>query len=25
MCFLPDTHDGKPHVVHGLVKEFTVS
>lgn len=25
MCFLPDTRDGKPHVVHGMVKEFTVS
>ncbi len=25
MCFLPDMRDGKPHVVHGMVKEFTVS
>jgi hypothetical protein len=24
ICFLPDAKDGKPHVDHGLVKEFTV-
>jgi len=24
ICFLPDAKDGKPHVDHGMVKEFTV-
>jgi uncharacterized cupredoxin-like copper-binding protein len=23
-CFLPDAKDGKPHVAHGMVKQFTV-
>lgn len=23
-CFLPDAKDGKPHVVHGMMKQFTV-
>jgi hypothetical protein len=22
LCFLPDAKDGKPHVAHGMVKEF---
>ena len=25
LCFLPDAKDGKPHVMHGMVKEFKVS
>jgi uncharacterized cupredoxin-like copper-binding protein len=25
LCFIPDAKDGKPHSVHGMVKEFTVS
>jgi hypothetical protein len=25
LCFLPDAKDGKPHVAHGMVKEFKVS
>lgn len=25
LCFLPDARDGKPHVAHGMVKEFKVS
>ncbi|MGE0552918.1 MAG: hypothetical protein AB7R55_05765 [Gemmatimonadales bacterium] len=25
ICFLPDAGDGKPHFLHGMVKEFTVS
>jgi len=24
-CFVPDSKDGKPHVVHGMVQEITVS
>jgi uncharacterized cupredoxin-like copper-binding protein len=24
ICFLPDAADGKPHAMHGMVKEFTV-
>ena len=24
VCFLPDSQDGKPHFVHGMVKGFTV-
>lgn len=24
VCFLPDAKDGKPHAVHGMVKEITV-
>jgi uncharacterized cupredoxin-like copper-binding protein len=24
LCFLPDAKDGKPHVVHGMVQEFTI-
>jgi len=24
VCFIPDVKDGKPHVVHGMMKEFTV-
>lgn len=24
LCFLPDSKDGKPHLDHGMVKEFTV-
>lgn len=24
ICFVPDSKDGKPHFVHGMVKEFTV-
>lgn len=24
LCFVPDARDGKPHVAHGMVKEFTV-
>jgi len=24
LCFWPDTHDGKPHLLHGMVKELTV-
>jgi hypothetical protein len=24
LCFLPDAKDGKPHLEHGMVKEFTV-
>jgi hypothetical protein len=24
LCFLPDTKDGKPHFMHGMIKEFTV-
>jgi hypothetical protein len=23
-CFLPDAKDGKPHVAHGMVRQFTV-
>lgn len=25
LCFIPDTKDGKPHYVHGMMKQFTVS
>lgn len=25
MCLVPDKTDGKPHVMHGMVKQFTVS
>jgi plastocyanin len=24
LCFVPDARDGKPHVAHGMVKQFTV-
>jgi uncharacterized cupredoxin-like copper-binding protein len=24
LCFVPDTKDGKPHIAHGMVKQFTV-
>ena len=24
LCFLPDAKDGKPHIAHGMVKEFKV-
>jgi len=24
-CYVPDAHDGKPHVVHGMVQEITVN
>ena len=25
ICFFPDSKDGKPHFVHGMIKEFTVA
>jgi hypothetical protein len=25
VCFVPDKTDGKPHMMHGMLKEFTVS
>jgi hypothetical protein len=25
LCFWPDTKDGKPHIMHGMAKEITVS
>lgn len=25
LCFIPDAKDGKMHVIHGMVKEFTIS
>lgn len=25
VCFLPDAKDGKPHLAHGMIKEFTIS
>jgi uncharacterized cupredoxin-like copper-binding protein len=25
LCFWPDAHDGKEHIAHGMVKQFTVS
>ena len=25
LCFLPDTHDGKTHITHGMHKQFTVT
>jgi hypothetical protein len=24
LCFVPDTKDGKPHVAHGMVRQFTI-
>lgn len=24
LCFVPDSKDGKPHVMHGMLKQFTV-
>ena len=24
LCFVPDAKDGRPHVAHGMVKQFTV-
>jgi hypothetical protein len=24
VCFFPDVKDGKAHVVHGMIKEFTI-
>lgn len=24
-CFVPDAKDGKPHIAHGMIKEFTVT
>jgi hypothetical protein len=24
LCFVPDAKDGKPHVAHGMMKEFTI-
>jgi hypothetical protein len=24
ICFLPDAKDGKPHLVHGMLKQITV-
>jgi hypothetical protein len=24
ICFIPDAHDGAPHIVHGMVKQITV-
>ena len=24
VCFIPDAKDGKPHVVYGMSKEFTI-
>ncbi len=25
VCFVPDAKDGKPHLAHGMIKEFTIS
>jgi uncharacterized cupredoxin-like copper-binding protein len=25
LCFVPDAKDGKPHFLHGMIREFTVS
>jgi hypothetical protein len=25
VCFLPDHKDGKPHFMHGMMKQITVS
>lgn len=25
VCFLPDAKDGKPHLAHGMIKEFSIS
>ncbi len=25
ICFVPDAKDGKPHIAHGMVREFTVT
>jgi len=24
LCFVPDAKDGKPHLAHGMVKQFSV-
>jgi hypothetical protein len=24
LCFIPDAKDGKPHFVHGMIKQFVV-
>ena len=24
ICFVPDAKDGKPHIAHGMVKQFSV-
>jgi hypothetical protein len=24
LCFVPDDEDGKPHIQHGMAKQFTV-
>ncbi len=24
ICFIPDAHDGKPHVMHGMARQITV-
>jgi hypothetical protein len=24
ICFVPDAKDGKPHIAHGMVTQFTV-
>jgi len=24
ICFVPDAKDGKPHLAHGMVKQFSV-
>jgi uncharacterized cupredoxin-like copper-binding protein len=24
LCFVPDAHDGKPHVAHGMVRDFAI-
>ena len=25
LCFVPDAKDGKPHLEHGMVKQFKIS
>jgi hypothetical protein len=25
ICFLPDIHDGKPHLAHGMTQQFTIT
>jgi hypothetical protein len=25
ICYVPDAHDGKPHVAHGMVQEITIN
>jgi hypothetical protein len=25
LCFIPDAKDGKPHIAHGMMKQFTVN